>query len=76
MLNVHIKLCNIYVETWCVYTSVWHVCSSGRIHKLTNGYPLGVGPVVGREGGEMLLFLLYSSEWPEISVTLTHYLHS
>lgn len=30
-----------------------------------------VGSVVGREEREMLLFLVYSSEWPELSITLT-----
>lgn len=42
---------------------------------LSSGYPKVVEPVAGRVGGEVLLFSLctQNSEWPEISMTLTHY---
>ena len=41
------------------------------VHLWKEAQTLTVGSVVGREEREMLLFLLYSSEWPELSITLT-----
>lgn len=41
------------------------------MHLWKEAQTLIVGSVVGREEREMLLFLLYSSEWPELSITLT-----